>query len=250
MEDLKDYLEDLTLVGGWLSFVYSRFLWKIPGIKPIITTDIDFGFGSIEPSKHSNTIFQTLNPLDYTEHHVMMPKLYPVLMYKGGKIPIDFITSPSTSNQVIENLIGRQIFINKVKHFNFLLKHRFPLIITLKKKKSYTIYCPKPSAFLYYKAATFIFREDQFKIAKDLFYIYFILRYAPDIEHIVNEITHYECISQDDSIQTNLRKYFERKSSQGCLLVEKENGPDEYIRDVRQDIYERFSRLLHTLDNK
>lgn len=28
LEDLKDYHDDLTLVGGWLSFVYSRFLWK------------------------------------------------------------------------------------------------------------------------------------------------------------------------------------------------------------------------------
>ncbi len=30
-------------------------------------------------------------------------------------------------------------------------------------------------------------------------------------------------------------------------MVEKENGPDEYINDLRQDIFERFSKLLELL---
>jgi len=27
LEDLKDYLPDLTIVGGWMPYVYSNFLW-------------------------------------------------------------------------------------------------------------------------------------------------------------------------------------------------------------------------------
>ncbi len=30
-------------------------------------------------------------------------------------------------------------------------------------------------------------------------------------------------------------------------MVEKENGPDEYIDDLRQDIFERFNKLLEFL---
>lgn len=45
LEDLKDYLVDLTLVGGWMPHVYSRFLWNNPAIKTVTTVDIDFGFG-------------------------------------------------------------------------------------------------------------------------------------------------------------------------------------------------------------
>lgn len=30
-------------------------------------------------------------------------------------------------------------------------------------------------------------------------------------------------------------------------MVEKENGPDEYLDDLRGDIFERFNRLLKTL---
>ena len=33
------------------------------------------------------------------------------------------------------------------------------------------------------------------------------------------------------------------ESVQGCLMVEKENGPDEYIDDLRQDIFYRFKKL-------
>jgi len=45
----------------------------------------------------------------------------------------------------------------------------------------------------------------------------------------------------------NLYKYFNRKTSKGCLLVEKEHGPDEFIRDLRNDIFERFSKLIATV---
>ena len=43
LEDLKDYLTDLTLVGGWMPYVYSKYLWGNLAVKPITTTDIDFG---------------------------------------------------------------------------------------------------------------------------------------------------------------------------------------------------------------
>jgi len=49
------------------------------------------------------------------------------------------------------------------------------------------------------------------------------------------------------SVSKNIKKYFERKTSQGCLMIEKENGPDEYIDYLRQDIFERFNELLEFL---
>jgi len=45
LQDLKDYLDDLTLVGGWLSYVYSKFLWNNLEVRAVTTVDIDFGFG-------------------------------------------------------------------------------------------------------------------------------------------------------------------------------------------------------------
>jgi len=244
LEDLKYYLNDLTLVGGWIPYIYTRFLWNNVHAKLVTTIDIDFGFGEVKESGHRKTIFESLSALDYTERHLDIDKIYPVVLYKGGKVPIDFITFSKMADDVAERFVGKQIHINKIDKFDFLLRYRILVNVNSKKHKgTYKIYCPKPSAFLYQKAATFIDREYEQKLAKDLHYIYFILRYAPDIKSIFKEIIQYKKKDYFKGISRNLREYFERKSSEGCLLVEKENGPDEYIDDLRQDIFERFSRL-------
>ncbi|RKX91272.1 MAG: hypothetical protein DRP84_11890, partial [Spirochaetes bacterium] len=112
-----------------------------------------------------------------------------------------------------------------------------------RRKRTYKINCPKPSAFLYHKGATFIDREDEQKQAKDLYYMYFILRYAPDLDIILKEVAEYKKRDYFKEISQNLSKYFERKTSRGCLMVEKENGPDLYLDDLRQDIFDRFKQL-------
>lgn len=60
------------------------------------------------------------------------------------------------------------------------------------KKKNYPLNCPKPSAFLYHKGATFIDRENKEKQAKDLYYMYFVLRYAPNLDEILKEVSQYK----------------------------------------------------------
>ena len=129
LEDLKDYLEDLTIVGGWLPFLYARYLWNDLAIRTITTVDIDFGFGDTKTKEYSKTIFQVLSSLDYKESHFQMDRMYPVVLYKQGKIPIDFITSPMVEKEIIDKLIGRQIKINKIDKFNFLLNNRVPIIV-------------------------------------------------------------------------------------------------------------------------
>ncbi len=244
LEDLKDYLNDLTLVGGWVPYVYSKFLWKNILAEPVTTVDIDFGFGEVKKRIYTKTIFDKLSVLDYTERHPIMDKIYPVVLYKGGKIPVDFITFPEISDDVIEKFIGRQININKIDRFDFLLNHRIPINVAPKKQKSgFKIYCPKPSAFIYHKGAVFMDREDEQKQAKDLHYMYFILRYAPDIDIINKELIQYKKKGYFKNILMNLNKYFGRKSSQGCIMVEKENGPDDYVDDLRKDVYNRFKIL-------
>jgi len=248
LQDLKDYLDDLTLVGGWLSYIYSKFLWHNLEIQAVTTVDIDFGFGGNEIKPHSKTIFEVLSSLNYKERHLRIGKTYPVVLYKQGEIPIDFITSPKTKNRLVEELVGREIVINKIGKFDFLLENRISMkVSTEREKTSYKVHCPKPSAFLYHKGATFSDREEKLKQAKDLHYMYFILRYAPNIDIVLAEIAEYKKKGHFIGISKNIKKYFERKTSQGCLMIEKENGPDEYIDDLRQDIFERFNKLLEFL---
>lgn len=248
LEDLKDYLSDLTLVGGWMPYVYSRFLWSNVTEKPVTTVDIDFGFGEVATKVYPKTIFEKLSSLDYKERHPRMDRIYPVVLYKKGKVPIDFIAPRVVAQELIEKFIGRQINVNKIDKFDFLLKHRIRMMLKDKRhKETYRIYCPKPSAFLYHKGETFIDRENEQKQAKDLHYMYFILRYAPNTDTIFKDIRGYQKEKHFRNISKNLDRYFKRVSSRGCLMVEGENGPDEYIGDLRQDIFERFKSLRSTL---
>jgi len=247
LEDISDYLPDLTLVGGWMPYVYSNYLWKKSVRNPVVTVDIDFGVDEFVSGKYSKTIFETLSSLDYKERHPKLDRLFPVVLYKE-KIPVEFITYPAVDIKEIEKMVGQQIQINKIEKFDFLLKHRISVKIQTKKKsKTYTLNCPKPSAFLYHKGATFIDRENQEKQAKDLYYMYFILRYAPDIDVILEEVSQYKQKGYLTNTADNINKFFERVSSQGCLLIEQENGPDEFIHDVRQDIFDRFKGLKDAL---
>jgi len=247
LEDISDYLPDLTLVGGWMPYIYSNFLWKTSVRNPVTTADIDFGVDQSVAGDYSKTIFETLSSLDYKERHFKMDRPFPVVLYKE-KVPVEFITYPTVDIKAIEKMVGQQIQINKIDKFDFLLKHRISINVQGKQKdKSYLINCPKPSAFLYHKGATFIYRENKERQAKDLYYMYFILRYAPDIDLILKEVSQYREKWYLMDVPGNIDKFFERVSSQGCLLIEEENGSDEYIHDVRQDIFDRFNGLKEAL---
>ena len=245
LEDISDYLPDLTLVGGWMPYIYSNYLWKTTVRNAVTTVDIDFGVDQSVSKDYPKTIFETLSSLDYKERHFRMDRLFPVVLYKE-KVPVEFITYPSVDIKAIEKMVGQQMQINKIDKFDFLLQHRIEINIQ-SKKKSYSLNCPKPSAFLYHKGATFIDRENKEKQAKDLYYMYFILRYVPDVDGILKEVSQYKGKGYLPSVTDNVNKFFERVSSQGCLLIEQENGPDEYIYDVRQDIFERFNGLRKAL---
>ena len=247
LEDIHDYLSDLTLVGGWMPYIYSNFLWKTLIKNPVTTVDIDFGVDQSITGDYSKTIFETLSSLDYKEHHLKMDRMFPIVLYKE-KIPVEFITYPVADIKIIEKMLGRQIQINKIDKFDFLLKYRISVNIKPKKRnKTYLINCPKPSAFLYHKGATFVERENEEKQAKDLYYMYFVLRYAPNINIILQEISQYRKKGYLMSVSDNIDKFFERISGRGCLLVEQENGIDEYVYDLRQDIFDRFKRLREAI---
>lgn len=61
--DLKEYLDDLTLVGGWLSYVYAKYVWGNLAIKPVTTVDIDFGLSAGEMCVYPKTIFELLSSI-------------------------------------------------------------------------------------------------------------------------------------------------------------------------------------------
>ena len=78
--------------------------------------------------------------------------------------------------------------------------------------------------------------------------MYYMLRFCPEKEKLANEVR--SLINnkvEGEDVRENIRKYFNNMDSQGPILIEQENGPDEYIDDLREDIFERLSILLRPL---
>ena len=81
-------------------------------------------------------------------------------------------------------------------------------------------------------------------MAKDLYYAYFVLRYAPDVEKIKAEMRGYSAISLYAKAMANLREYFAGATGRGCAMIAQENGQDYYIDDLASDIRSRFIKII------
>jgi hypothetical protein len=243
LKDLKEYLDILTLVGGWVPFVYARHVWRLSISNLVTTADVDFGVSAKPSSSGVRTVYETLSSLDYRERHVRTGRPYPVVFYRGGKIPVEFIADPRSDLKAIAGTLDPRIHLNRIEGFSFLLENR--MIVRMKTRAGVrTIFCPKPSAFLYDKLGTFSNRESELKKAKDLFYAYFVLRYSPDIPDIYRQIRLYKKQGIFPHVDSQLRSFFAALTSPGPLWIEKENGPDDFIENVRRDAFTRFNELL------
>lgn len=244
INDLADFLPYLVLVGGWVPYIYAKYIWRnVPNLA-VTTADIDFGIGDIE-FKGKDTIASYVQRLGYGERHVSMDRLVPfVPIVKDAegslKAEVEFIADPKVSRKIIDKIIGREIKINEIENFSLLLES--VITASIDKQK---VQIPTESMFVFHKLLTFVQRQNSEKFKKDLYYAYYMLRFCPGKEGLINKVNLLiKENEQGKNVKQNIRKYFSKADAQGPMLVEQENGPDEYISDLRQDIFERFKKLL------
>lgn len=107
------------------------------------------------------------------------------------------------------------------------------------------IQIPVESVFTFHKLLTFIERQAKEKLKKDLYYVYYMLRFCPKKEQLADDvISLIKKRKEGKKAAQNLIEYFSSIDSKGPLFVEQENGPDSYIDDVKQDVFDRFNGLL------
>ncbi|MBM3253692.1 MAG: hypothetical protein FJZ16_05535 [Candidatus Omnitrophica bacterium] len=241
--DLADFLPYLVLVGGWVPYVYAKYIWKnVPNLA-VTTTDIDFGVVDKE-FKGKVSVASYVRKLGYGERHVSMDRMFPfipVVKDPTGslKAEVEFIVDPKISKKIINKIVGREIKINEIENFSLLLKS-----VTTVSIDKHKIQIPTESMFVFHKLLTFVQRENAEKLKKDLYYAYYILRFYPDKEHLINSITLLCKNSKEGKeVKRNIHNYFSSVDSEGPILIEQENGPDAYIDDLRQDIFGRFNKL-------
>jgi len=246
LHDLKDFLPYLVLVGGWVPFLYSQYVWKIRH-KPVATVDIDFGFQDI-PYKGKITIASRIRQQNYGEHHFDMGRLYPFvpiaqLGKSNIKADVEFITSPETSKEIKEKLVGKEIKINTIEDFEILLQS--PTSI---KVRGLPVQVPNAAVFTLHKFLTFAVREKTEKRLKDLYYAYFMLFFSPEKEKLTADISQLmRELKQGKRVRDNIEKYFEDPNDRGPAWIDEITEGSviqTLVDDVRQDSFERIANLI------
>jgi len=247
IDDLVDFLPYLVLVGGWVPYIYARYIWKNVLNLAVTTSDIDFGVGSYD-FNGKDTIANCVQRLGYGERHVSMDRMIPFVPIVKAAIgslnaEIDFITDPKISKAVAQKVVGREIKINEIKNFSLLLDAAIKT-----KMNKHEIQIPDESMFTFHKLLTFVQRQNKDKFKKDLYYAYYMLRFSPKKEQLADDVLSLiKGRKEGKQVRQNLNEYFSSVDSKGPIFVEEENGPDAYIDDLRQDVFDRFKTLREVI---
>lgn len=145
IHDLREFMPFFVLVGGWVPFIYAKYVWGNISNLAVNTSDIDFGVLNKE-YKGIETITSRVKKLGYGERHISMDRLIPFT----------------------------PVIKSKVREIRLLIKY---------------------------------------------------------------ENTGKEVLS-------NIHKYFSNMDSKGPIFIEQENGPDSFIKNIREDAFKRITQLL------
>ena len=226
IEDLRDFLPYLVLVGGWIPYLYQKHVWppELTGEKPgtgavqastpLSTTDMDFGV-TLAAYPGAESIADRVRKLGYGERHVSMARMIPFVPIARGKgenekAEVEFITVLNPPKHVHEKLVGREIKINNIKHFEILLENARKISFY-----SQEVQIPTEAAFVFHKLLTFVLRKNEDKKREE-----------------------------GKKVINNIKTFFAHKDAKGPVFIEMEIGTDYFIRNVRSDAYERIKPLI------
>jgi len=247
LQDLRNYLPYLVVVGGWVPYLYRNYLWKGEVDKPYLTADIDIGIRTKIENFQQTSIYKRFTELQYSERHLSLGKAYPVvpevkLTEDAVPIPVEFISGKDVSEDCLRKVVGSEILVNKLEYFEIILEDTVK-IKTEAKTSSLEIFIPSPENYIFHKLLTFSLRPDQTKMRKDLYYVYYILRFIPNSVSLLRNISKFKHRPECKTARENVDRFFSNRLSQGVLLIADEFGPDARVKDIREHILSTFQEL-------
>lgn len=218
---LDGYLDKIVVVGGWCPYFYARYLWRrrVPNIPS--TMDVDLGVQETGAEKYEITVFDKLTKSGLSMERIYEKEAAPVeFIYRARELALklEFITSFETSDDTLNRFLGRALACNRIEAFELLLDRPVTLKIAHGGKKL-SVQIPRPEAFAFHKGISFVMRPEADKSAKDLFYLYFMLKFCPDTDELIKRIGEYRGHELFESFQKNMRDYLGDVSKQGYLML-------------------------------
>ncbi|MCB4757395.1 MAG: nucleotidyltransferase domain-containing protein [Elusimicrobia bacterium] len=246
LKDLEDFLPYLVLVGGWVPFLYSRYLWTDMNQEPLLTRDIDFGLKNT-PYQGNETIADRVTRKKYGEHHLEIGKDIPfvpvVKSEQGTQAEIEFISDAKTSDAISKKLVGREILVNKLPFVDILLRKTIPVNVD-----GIFVNIPHPAGYVFHKILTFTERPTSSKKGKDLYYAYYVLRFDPESSSLIKEIQQMVLNHpQGSKVAENIKSYFKDPFSTGPGMIFEESKMSTLGTlgiDIRKDAFEKIHSVL------
>lgn len=248
---LKDVLSKIVVVGGWCPYIYALHLWKKPIPDIPTTADIDLGVLETGNIRYQTTVYDRLKSAGFDLERIYDEEETPVeFIYKKKalKLKVEFITSFETSDDTLNRFLGSNLACNRIEAFELLLKETVNVSLKVGEQKL-NIMVPTPEMFLYHKGITFVMRSADFKRDKDLFYVYFVLRFHPDRDKLLDALSRFKKDEHFQAFKENIKEYLSDISSPGYLILR------PYLRawidenDINADINETFSTVLNILES-
>lgn len=243
---LEDYLDKIILVGGWCPFLYANYLWrkKIPGMPT--TSDIDFGVIETGPLRFKQTVYDKLKEAGFTIERIYEGEEEPVeFVYKEEEfeLKVEFITSFETSDDTLNRFLGKGLACNRIEAFEILLENPVQITIPHPNRKL-PLNIPRPETFLFHKAVTFAMRSFEPKRDKDLFYVYFVMKFCPDQKALLRSLDRYRTHELFKSFKENLSEYLSDVSKPGYQMLRPflRSWVDE--KKINGDIHDTFIPLF------
>jgi hypothetical protein len=235
VKDIEPYLDNIILVGGWLPFVYSKYLWKQHLDSRIVATqDIDFALKEeyFYKGKLLQDVFDESGR--YANERIHTPEKFPVYYFvKAGKkannMRIDFISHEYVDPSVIARMTGNKIEVAPINYTEILIDPQLTMIIDIREGDIATkVRVPVPAAYMLLKGITCVernLRNSDYKFKKDMWSVYFILENTPQSEYqgLVEQFRWFKTDKKHreyfNLFKENVSKLFKSPQSKGPLGI-------------------------------
>ncbi|MEW6516734.1 MAG: GSU2403 family nucleotidyltransferase fold protein [candidate division FCPU426 bacterium] len=247
---LGDAREQLVVVGGWCPFLYAKYLWhrSLPSIPT--TLDIDLGVMETGPARFPSTVFDSLKRQGFAMERLYAGEEEPIeFVSKRGvvELKIEFITSFLTSDDTLNRFLGKSLACNRIDAFEILLADPILLDIPHARKRM-RVRAAEPGSFMFHKGISFVMRSDEYKLEKDLFYLYFIWRHHPDRPDLIRRLRQHARHELFDNFRQNVTEYLADAGRPGYAILRKFLGASADPRSINKEIKEDLDALFQALD--
>lgn len=237
LEALKPYLPDIVISGGWVPFVYHRYLETArPEQPPLGTRDVDIAVpANLQPGSRPS-LGTLLEGSEQRRGGMPLGRFGPKgpeetiyeLERDGVEIELTFMTPRVGKDERPATVIPAGVVATLLRYVDVLLASRMKVRIKDQTAGGQQIDVeatfPTPEAYCFQKGLSFVERSDPKKKAKDLYYVFDLLASYPELRK--------RCESEIPKLQAsfppkwysrfldNLDKHFKTPESEGAILVE------------------------------